>query len=183
MKNVFSFCLLLFSISAQSQTKWAPYPSFIPKGYSVLDSASGYLNKDAYKDLVLILKINNEDDNKDTTRPLLLLAGRADGLYMQLEKNNNVVLCAGCGGVLGDPYTGITIKNGFFSIEHYGGSNWRWSRIITFKYDTATKKFKLHRDAGVSFHTSQPNKQKTEVYNKEQYGKLLFTDYKNDNWE
>lgn len=183
----FCFCLsiLILSISAQSQSsKPAPYPSFIPKGFTLLDSAYGDLNKDAYKDMVLILRNDAEQNNADTTRPLLLLAGTANGLYNLMERNDHVVLCAGCGGVMGDPYQGITIKGGYFSIEHYGGSSWRWTRIITFKYDSTTKKFKLHRDAGVSFHASEPDKQKETVHNKKDFGKLFFSQFnQNDIWK
>lgn len=177
------FLFLSISLIAKSQqTKPAPYPSFIPKGYTLLDSASGDLNRDAYKDMVLILKNDAEQVNSDTTRPLLLLAGGADGLYKLHEQNDNVVLCAGCGGVFGDPYRGITIRHGYFSIEHYGGSGWRWTRIITFKFDTTAKRFKLHRDAGVSFHTSNPNKQKEMMYRKQDFGKVFFTQFSNDYW-
>lgn len=36
-----------------------------------------------------------------------------------------------------NPYSGLTIKNGYFSVEHYAGSAWRWTRIPTFKYSKA----------------------------------------------
>ncbi len=183
MKNVlFCFCLILTGFAAQSQTKAVPYTSFIPKGYTLLDSATGNLNKDAHKDMVLILRNNAEKINSDTTRPLLLLAGKGNGLFTLMERNDHVVLCAGCGGVFGDPYRGITVKNGYFSIEHYGGSGWRWTRIITFKWDTATERFKLHRDAGVSFHTSDPNKQEEMTYRKQDFGKIFFNEFNNEYW-
>jgi len=166
---------LLFSFSSSGQ--YQPLPSFIPGGFSLLDSASGDINKDGKKDFLLILKNNGEEIVVDTTRPLLLLAGDGKGLYQLMERNDSVVLCKGCGGVFGDPYAGITIKSGFFSIEHYGGSSWRWTRIITFKYDVKLKQFVLHRDAGESFHTSDPNKITTNVYHKEDFGKLLFAKY------
>ena len=153
------------------------FQSFIPGSYSLLDSASGDWNKDGYKDLVLILKSDSEEMNPDTTRPLLLLAGTANGGYTLLARNDSVVLCKGCGGVFGDPYAGIVIKNGYFSIEHYGGSNWRWTRVITFKFDVKSNVFRLHRDAGVSYHTSDPDKTTDIISNKSHYGKLLFTKY------
>jgi hypothetical protein len=94
-----------------------------------------------------------------------------------------VVLCLGCGGVFGDPYAGMTIRNNFFSVEHYGGSNWRWSRIITFRFDQKTKQLVLHRDAGESFHTSDPDKTSQKVYNRADYGKLSFADFNyNKGW-
>ncbi|MEP7377060.1 MAG: hypothetical protein ABI675_26910 [Chitinophagaceae bacterium] len=167
------FILLSFSSNGQ----YRRFESFIPAGFSLLDSASGDINKDGKKDFLLILINNHEETAADTTRPLLLLTGDGKGLYQLAERNDSVVLCKGCGGVFGDPYACITIKNGFFSIEHYGGSNWRWSRVITFKYDVKLKQFVVHRDAGDSFHTSNPDKVTTHVYHKEDFGKLLFANY------
>jgi hypothetical protein len=151
--------------------------SLIPENFSILDSASGDINKDGKKDWVVILRTNYEEVNIDTARPLLLLLGEERGEYKLAGRNDSIVLCKGCGGVFGDPYVGITVKNNFFSIEHYGGSGWRWTRIITFKYDTKIKQVILHRDAGISYHNSEPDKTSQHVYNKEDFGKLLFSKF------
>ena len=174
------FILLVFALfsfviysAGQSQT----LASFIPADFSILDSASGDINKDGKKDLLVILKNNFEETNGDTTRPFLLLLGSEMGLYFLSGRNDSVVLCKACGGVFGDPYAGMTVKNNFFSIEHYGGSNWRWTRIITFRYDLKSKQVLLHRDAGDSFHTSDPDKTTLNLYSKEDFGKLSFLEY------
>ena len=182
---LFSISIILFTggnLSGQPEG-FARVSSFIPVGYSILDSASGNLNKDEYTDLVLILKFNNEDIIEDTARPLLLLAGGQKGWYKLLAKNDSVVLCKDCGGAFGDPYQGITIKNGYFSIEHYGGSSWRWTRIITFKFNAITKQFILHRDAGVSFHTADVDKTTDVILNKNDFGKLPFSKFSNDKYK
>ena len=151
--------------------------SFIAKGFTILDSASGDLNKDGFRDVVLILKNSFEENNADTTRPLLILHGNNSKTYTLAAKNEHAVLCQGCGGVLGDPYENVVIKNNYFSVEHYGGSNWRWTRIITFKYDLKTKQYVLHRDAGISYHTSDPDKTINTIANKKDFGKLPFVQY------
>jgi hypothetical protein len=166
------FCFITY-VTGQSQD----LASFIPADYSILDSASGDINKDGKKDLIVILKNNLEEINGETTRPLLILVSNEKGSYNLSGRNDSVVLCKACGGVFGDPYAGMTVKNNFFSIEHYGGSNWRWTRIITFRYDPKSKQVLLHRDAGDSFHTSDPDKTTTSIYNKEDFGKLSFAGY------
>lgn len=172
--------LIYQSILAQTP-KANKITSFIPSGYSVLDSRTGDLNKDNYPDAILILKAKEEETNEDLARPLLLLEGTASGNYKLLARNDSVVLCKGCGGIFGDPYDGITIKNGYFSVEHYGGSSWRWTRIITFKYDLKSQSFKLHRDAGVSYHNIAPKiKMETVVHNKEDFGKVRFEEFNNE---
>ncbi len=169
-------CLLCINISFG---QYKNLERFIPPDFTILDSASGDINKDGIKDLVLILKNNFEKFNYDTTRPLLLLQGNNNRQFKLISRNDNVVLCLGCGGVFGDPYQGITVKKGFFSIEHYGGSGWRWTRIITFKYNSAKKQFYLHKDAGQSWHATDPNEYTKNIFNKTSYGNLPFNKYSN----
>lgn len=152
---------------------------FIPEGYTILDSATGDLNLDKYPDKLLVLKINGEDsmaNDVDHTvkRPLLILIGQANKSFTLAARNDNVVYCVNCGGMMGDPYMQIAIKKGYFSIEHYGGSAWRWTRIITFKYSTGEKYWYLHKDGGVNYHTSDPDKVETNIKTSKEFGKIAF---------
>jgi hypothetical protein len=158
------------------------FSQFIPQDYSMLDTASGDLNLDSYPDIILILKKNGEDTTSDVIehpekRPLLILTGQADGLYKLAARNDNAVYCVDCGGIMGDPYTGITIKKGYFSVEHEGGSSWRWTRIITFKYSPADHCWYLYKDGGDSFHTSDPENIKTTVKTTKNFGKVPFNKF------
>jgi hypothetical protein len=154
--------------------------SFIPDGFSILDTSSGDLNKDAYSDMVLVLKRDGEESLSDVienpeARPLLLLLGKADTPYYSLAaRNDSVVFCYDCGGAMGDPFQGVVVKNGIFSVEHYGGSAWRWTRIITFKYSPKDSIWLLFRDGGDSFHAAEPEKVKTMVQTPKEFGKVLF---------
>jgi hypothetical protein len=155
---------------------------FIPKGYSVLNSTLGNLNLDEYDDMILVLKKDGEDTTSNVIehpekRPLLILIGQSGNVFKMVSKSNNVVYCEDCGGMMGDPFSGITIKNGYFSAEHYGGSNWRWTRIITFKYSASDKKWYLHKDGTDSFHTSDPDKMETKILTTKDFGKVLFEDF------
>jgi hypothetical protein len=145
----------------------------------LLDSASGDINKDGIRDLVMVLK-NKLEENKDTetTRPLLLLVGNGKGLYRLFARNDSVVLCKQCGG-FDDPYQGISIKKGVFSINHYGGLTWKWTRIITFRYNSDKKQFILYRDAGISFASYDPDKTIDIFNNKERFNKVSFSMYSN----
>jgi len=79
---------------------------------------------------------------------------------------------------MGDPYVSIVIKKGYFSIEHYGGSSWRWQRIITYKYSPVDKEWYLHRDGTVSFNAGDPDKT-TEITGRtaKDFGKVRFGDF------
>jgi hypothetical protein len=153
---------------------------FVLKGYSILDKAQGDLNQDGYPDYVVILRNNLDTVATDTARPLLIIHGQQNGTYKLAAHSNHIVLCKSCGGVFGDPYTGIVIKHNYFSVEFYGGSNWRWSRVITFKYDPLTQSYILHKDAGDSFNALDPEKSEPQIYNKQLWNKLPFTQYNYD---
>ncbi len=146
---------------------------FVLEGYKILDVVRGHLNRDTRKDFLLILEERNRD-NIEQKRPLLILTKQSNGQLKFEARNDNVVLCPQCGGVWGDPYTGTVIKNGYFTVEHYGGSGWRWTRLITFKYSKKDNEWYLHKDGGVSFHNSEPDKVEETVKTVKDFGKVPF---------
>jgi hypothetical protein len=171
-------CALLLT-THQAQSQPMPLAKHVPAGFTILNKKTGDLNQDGIDDMIVVLE-NQQRLDTDVPRPLLILLGSGNRMYRLLARNDDVVLNKDEGGVFGDPFEGIAIRRGYFSIEHYGGSAWRWTRVITFRYVPAQKQFVLHRDAGVSYHTSDPEKTDNIVTNKAKYGKQLFTDYSND---
>lgn len=180
--------LTTISLSASSQPDSKPVavPSdlktFVPKGYDALELSRGNLNLDDYPDVILVLYKKGEEKTSNVIdhpekRPLLVLLGQADKTYKLVAKSDNAVYCVDCGGQMGDPFTGITIKNGYFSVEHYGGSGWRWTRIITFKYSPADKSWYLYKDGGDSFHATDPEKVQTKVKTVKDFGKVPFSKF------
>jgi hypothetical protein len=161
---------------------WAAINSFIPEGYSMLNCTAGDLNLDSLEDRVLVLKKNGEDSTSDVVdhpekRPLLLLIGQPGNTYKLAAKNDNVALCVDCGGMMGDPFQGITVHKGYFSVEHYGGTGWRWTRIVTFKYTSADKNWYLHKDGHSYFHATDPEKAEDKIYTVKQFGKVPFATF------
>ncbi|MEM7368614.1 MAG: hypothetical protein AAF587_08410 [Bacteroidota bacterium] len=153
--------------------------AFIPHGYSMLDSASGHLNMDSIIDMILILKKDGEETSSEPVdhpeeRPLLLLLGQANNQFRLATQNKQTVYCVNCGGMMGDPYQGLVIKDGYFSVEHYGGSGLRWSRIITYRYDPKEKHWFLHRDGGESFQVRNPDDVDTYMRTKKDFGTVRF---------
>ncbi len=173
---------------------------FIPEGYTVKDWKTGNLNRDDQDDIVVILEEVAEgastanasqrvrkgaapsDDYEfnEKKRPVVLLTRNKNGSLKFAGRNDNIVLCSDCGGMFGDPYSAIEIKNGYFSIEHYGGSSWRWTRIMTFKYSEQNKAWYLHKDGSESYHTGDPEKVESKVLSKKDFGTIKFEDYHSD---
>ncbi|WP_353573366.1 lysozyme inhibitor LprI family protein [Candidatus Albibeggiatoa sp. nov. BB20] len=133
--NEFESRLGINTVSGLSaQTVGRNVSDFVPIGYKVLDVTEGNLNRDKYTDVILILGQENEQDQEDALRPLLILTRDASNQLHLAARNDHVVLCVECGGMLGDPYQRTAIKNGYFTVEHHGGSSWQWTKYITFKY-------------------------------------------------
>ena len=149
-------------------------------GYLILDTMTGDLNRDGYVDLLMVLENDEKFAATDEPRPLLVLIGTKDGEMKLVAENDSVVMCRECGGVFGDPYDGLAIKNGYFSVQAYGGSAWRWSKIVTFKYNEEQKTWLLHRDGGVSYNIFEEEEidPKEEFTNQDLYGKQKFEDYR-----
>ena len=174
------FFTIFFSQILRAQDNNQKLNRYIPQGYTLLDSKSGDLNQDGFTDYVIICKTPNEmDSEEELQRPVLILHGTQNEGLQLIARNDNVALSYYAGGPIGDPYTGMTIKKNFFSIEHMCGGGSRFTRIITFKYIPGADHYVLHKDAGDTWNTSNPNKSKSESYNKKQWGKMLFTDYSN----
>ncbi|MDR1888524.1 MAG: hypothetical protein LBQ81_03955 [Zoogloeaceae bacterium] len=156
---------------------------FIPEGFSVLHVATGDFNLDAYPDKILVLKRNDEEESGNYDgdyeaaypRPLLILAGQADKTYKLVARNDKTVYCYRCGGMLGDPFTGVTIEKGFFSIEFYGGSGGgRWTRIVTYRYSKPDNAWFLHRDGVEGFDPWTGKTTHETMYTVKDFGKLPF---------
>lgn len=161
---------------------------FVPEGYAALDTAFGDANLDPHPDVIMILKKDGEETSSDVTehpekRPLLILTGQQDGSYRLAGRTDNAVYCIDCGGIMGDPFMNVVIKNGYFSIEHAGGSNWRWTRTVTFRYSAPDGEWYLHKDGGDNFHASEPEKVTTKIKTVKDFGKVAlgeFDIYKED---
>ncbi len=170
------------TLKQEIDSSFSELSKFVPKNYSILDTISGDLNLDNINDYILVLNKNGEDTISDVIdnperRPLMILL-RDQFNKLRLEKrNDNTVYCINCGGMMGDPFSGISIKNGYFSVEHYGGSAWRWSRIITYKYSKRDKEWYLHKDGSESFHTTEPEKVESQIETIKDFGQVRFEDF------
>ena len=174
----------LLALTAPRQAPHAPVPTLpaairqaLPAGYHVLAAERGDLNRDALPDWAVVLHRPDEQKTSNvidhpTKRPLLLFVGRTDGTYALAARADNAVYCVNCSGMMGDPFEGITVKNGYFTVEHYGGSSWRWTRFVTFRYDPAARTWLLHRDGGESFHASDPEHGKTTMRTSKNFGRV-----------
>jgi hypothetical protein len=179
------FCIT-FSLSMQAQDKVLPVElrPYVLQGYEMLDVAKGDLNGDNLVDYILILKTKGEDtltfDNAEweAARPLLLIIRQPGGGLKSVASNTELILCRQCGGAMGDPYMGMAIKKNEFSVEAYGGSSWRWSETVTFRYDKLKKNWYLQKQTINSFQAGDPETTTTNaVIDRTEIGAISLSEY------
>lgn len=185
MKSPILLLLLAFSLNVNSQQKTIvkkhdtfnkkinssneKLKSFIPKGYEAIAEKKGDLNLDKTEDCILVIRktteetTSNMDEGKPDKRIVLLLLGQKDGSYKLAYKNQNVADCIDCGGVFGDPFSGISIKNGYFSIEHKIAGGHHWEQIITFKFNKTKNNWYLYKDHFINYVLNTSNDPNAEA--------------------
>ncbi len=163
--------------------------TFIPDGFVTLDTAFGDFNNDRIKDLVLVICKANERDTC-AERPILILLGIDSNQYKLLARNNNAVYKICDNLMTGNPFMGIAVNKGYFSIEHYEGyRDSRDARTITFKYSKETDKFYLYKVILerniINWDTNNPDDNVIEkvvkvVKTTKDFGSIPFDDYHNN---
>ncbi len=158
------------------------FSNYISANEEVITQQMGLLDGDEHQDWLVAVR-SLEEDTVDTMngaapRRLLILINDGNNRYTLKAESQGAILCKDCGGMMGDPFTGLAIKNRYFSTEHYGGSSWRWSRIITFKYNAEENDWFVHKDGGTSFHASDPEETYEEnVQGVDELGIVRFSEY------
>ena len=127
---------------------------------------------------MVLVRVDEEEASGETEepkRPLLLLVRGTDGALQQADRNDDIVYCVSCGGVMGDPFEGINITPGVLTVSHYGGSSWRWGHSYTFRYSAGAAAWFLDAIETVSFHASEPDETFTEQrFSREELGEVPF---------
>lgn len=146
--------------------------------YEILDLIRGDLNQDRLEDMIIVY--NKINQNIEDERVLAIYFAYGQG-YSLHAINFKAIGSQTCGGMFGDCYNGIDIKDGYFSINYYGGSgNNKWLINSTFKYDTAKNEFFLQRVAEAGSKTygvEMDHKEADSFVTAEQFGIVKFEDY------
>lgn len=152
-----TLCFSIITANAQTEAVTVPaeVKSFVEQGSKAIALKSADLNGDGLKDYILVLERENNTENQ---RPLLILVRGKDKKLTEAKRNEKIVMCSDCGGMMGDPFQGVTVGKNTFTINHYGGSAERWSVSYKFNYSRIDKTWQLVRIENGSFNANEPNK-------------------------
>ena len=151
----------------------------------VIALESADLNGDGAADIILVTEdaaqadagdADKADEAHDERRLLILVRG-ADGKLSEVKRNEKVVYCRSCGGAFGDPFAGVTVRRGGFTVNNYGGSAWRWSESYDFNYSRRDKTWQLVRALSESFNALDPEKVKRKIRRPKDFGKIDINDF------
>lgn len=144
------------------------------------------LNGDGLADYLLVLEKKNAatDETMSGQRPLLLLIRQPGGALKLVKRNDRIVLCPRCGGAFGDPLESLTVGPKTFSVNHYGGSAWRWNNSYKFNYSRRDNTWQLVRVEEGSFNANDPEKtMKHKVFTPpKDFGKIDIADFDPENY-
>ena len=159
---------------------------FVSKNYRAIFAGSEDLNGDGKNDYLLVIESTAPpkdmlDDSLPSDRTLLIITRQPDGSLKQAVSNDRLVFCRECGGVMGDPFAGVELKKNRFTVDHYGGSGWRWTANYTFAWSRIDQAWQLVAYDADSFHASDPeNVESKHCVPPRDFGKLDLASFDTD---
>lgn len=160
------------------------YEMLIPDGYDLLAKEEGDINNDGTADIVMVVKSQQEKADEMPAddvpgRILILLTKDSKGMYSRAGENSNAILAKNEGGASSDdPFDGITISAGKFSITHMGGASDRWNEEDVFTFDKSANAWFLTEKNTVNFSAMNPEVETMNTETPKDFGKINFLDFK-----
>lgn len=121
MKKIIYILTLLVSVVHFAYGQEVP----IPDNYSIVDTVSGDLDKDSIAELVVAYNKGPENETDGVPRELIIYKLKNNN-WIEWKKSDQALYGSRDGGMMGDPYDEMEIKNGILHISQNGGSSWKW---------------------------------------------------------
>ena len=112
----------------------------IPVNYAIEDSIKGDLDNDAIRELVVAYNVMQENEIDGVPRELVIYK-LENNQWVVWKTSDQALYGSKDGGMMGDPYGEMDIKNGILHISQNGGSSWKWG--FTDKYRFQNDEFYL----------------------------------------
>ncbi|MDB5747239.1 MAG: hypothetical protein JWP72_2087 [Massilia sp.] len=172
---VLSLALQACAATAATAKPPAELAPFVEPGTRLASFDAADMNGDGTQDYVVIL----QRDDETGTRPLLIIGREKTGVLKLLKRNDQLVGCESCGGMMGDPFQELVVRDKGFTVSNAGGSRGRWSHSFEFKYARRDDTWQLVRAEESSYDAPDPDTSlKTSVYlPPRDFGKIDIADF------
>lgn len=138
-KNICNYIYIVFlfsTLTGISQVKQKLQITQTPKNLKVIGQVEGDLDKDGFSEKVIVYDTDNETD-MGTERQIYIYKSINDK-WVIWKKSVGAVLPSVHGGIIGDPFQGISIERGCIVINHFGGSSSKWRYTHRYRYQNGS---------------------------------------------
>ena len=98
----------------------------------ILEELSGDLDSDGIAEKIVVY--DTGEQTEDGTLRELIIFKKQSGEWHEWHKSRSAVLPSKYGGMMGDPFEGISLENGILQIHFFGGSSWKWSYTDKYRF-------------------------------------------------
>lgn len=105
-------------------------------GFQVVDSIRGNLDKDGVEELVVAYntKIVDPNDFSTSVPRKLIIYKKGESKWEVWKSSSSALMGSLDGGAMGDPFESMDITNGVLTINHWGGSSWKWGETDKYRF-------------------------------------------------
>lgn len=131
--NVYVLIVFIVSfLSCKSQGNKQSELIKTPKSFKILDEKEGDLDKDGVSEKVIVYDTEKETD-LGTERQIFIYK-KKNNKWTLWKKSVGAILPSQHGGMMGDPFEGISIERNCIVIHHFGGSVGKWNYAHRFRF-------------------------------------------------
>jgi hypothetical protein len=160
--------------------------AFVLPGTHALCAAGADLNADGLKDWVLVLEEGErpaDPDGTEVPRPLLVVVRDPGGALRVAERNDRLVPCAVCGGAFVEPFEGVQVGSGTFTVYDHASVSARWREEYTFRYVRSAGTWRLARVVELTYDPATgPQRLDQRVFGVADFGDIDLADFEPQEW-
>ncbi len=133
--SIYILVLFIFSLaSCKSQENKKSEIIQIPKSFKILAETEGDIDEDGISEKVIVYDTEKETD-LGTERQIFIYKINSDKWELW-KKSVGAILPSQHGGMMGDPFEGISIERNCIVINHFGGSRQKWNYTHRFRFQS-----------------------------------------------
>ena len=103
-----------------------------PTSFKILEEKEGDLDNDGVSEKVIVYDTEKETDYGQERQ--IYIYKKNNDTWGIWKKSSTAILSSEQGGVMGDPFDGISIEKNCIVINHFGGSRQKWNYTHRYRY-------------------------------------------------